>query len=58
MSEFKSHVQNEEGRGMMNDLLMYLEIETYFSLGPGKATQKQQTAMAIYKTFFERAFRR
>lgn len=42
---------------MMNDLLMYLEIETYFSLGPGKSLQKNQNALAIYKTFFEKSRR-
>lgn len=58
MSKFKAFVQNEEGRGLMNDLLMFLEIEAYFSIGFGKSSQKQQNAMAIYENFFDRTSRR
>jgi len=59
MSNFKSFIQEHEGRAMMNDLLMYLEIETYFSLfGPGKSSQKYSNSMAIHKTFFEKSSRK
>lgn len=58
MSAFKRYIQNEEGRVMMNDLLMYLKIENYHSLTHGKTTQKQQTAMSIYKVYFDKSSRR
>lgn len=58
MSAFKHYIQNEEGRVMMNDLLMYLEIENYHSLAHGKTTQKQQTAVSIYKVYFDKSSRR
>ena len=59
MSSFKAFIQENEGRGMMNDLLMYLEIEYYFSLfGASKNAQKHSNAMAIFKTFFEKTSRK
>ena len=59
MSNFKAFVQEHEGRGTMNDLLMYLEIENYLSLfGPAKASQRHSNAIAIYKTFFDRTSRK
>ena len=57
MSKFKTYIQNEEGREMMNDLLMFLEVEKYLSLGPGKSFQKNENAIAIYKMFFEKSRR-
>lgn len=59
MSNFKAFIQDNEGRGMMNDLMMYLEIDYYFSLfGPSKNSQKHSNATAIFKAFFEKTSRK
>ncbi|XP_066929111.1 putative leucine-rich repeat-containing protein DDB_G0290503 [Clytia hemisphaerica] len=59
MSSFKSFVQEHEGKGLMNELLMYLEIENYFSLfGASKMAQRESNSIAIFKTFFETTSRK
>ncbi|XP_032242631.2 uncharacterized protein LOC116620845 isoform X2 [Nematostella vectensis] len=58
MSAFKQYVQNMEGRQAMNQLMMYLEIEQYYSILPAKKMQKSQQATHIYKTYFDSSSRR
>eukprot|EP00794_Sanderia_malayensis_P017584 gene17584-19337_t len=55
---FKQFIQDEEGRDILNKLLLYLDIEALNDIHATKRLQRQQQSAIIYRTYFDSSSRR